>query len=298
MRRLEIPAYIFGDIVPPGTILGKIKPPIAEEAGITSLNVIAVASHDTQAAISAIPVETDDYIYLSSGTWSLMGIQTERPVINEASQKYGLSNEGGYGGKFCLLKNITGLWLLQECRREWARAGQEYTYDDLTRLASAVVPLKSFVNPDDPVFLGPGNMAERIQNYCRSTGQPVPKQPGEFVRCILESLALEYRLSIEQIAEVTGLAFPVIHVVGGGARNDLLNQFIANSTGKNVIAGPAEATALGNILVQSIAAGHVASLAEGRSLVRRSVETCEFQPVDTTLWEQAYDRYAKLRVNR
>jgi rhamnulokinase len=298
LKRLEIPAYIFSNIVAAGTVLGKIRRNILEDGYLLPVNVIAVASHDTQAAITAIPAETENYIYLSSGTWSLIGTEIDHPLLNEAGQKSGLSNEGGYGGRFCLLKNITGLWLLQECRREWSRVGQEYTYDDLTRLATSAPSLKSFINPNDPVFLSFMTMTDRIQAYCHSTGQPVPEQPSEFVRCILESLALEYRLSIEQIVEVTGRTFPVIHVVGGGAQNELLNQCTANATGMRLIAGPTEATALGNILVQAMAVGHVASLAEGRRLVRRSVETHEFEPVDTALWEFAYDRYVKLRSRK
>ncbi len=295
LERLEIPTRLFGSIVAAGTVLGKTRQDVLEEAGLARLNVVAVASHDTQSAIVAIPAEMDDFLYLSSGTWSLMGMEIDHPLINEECQRAGLSNEGGYGGKFCLLKNITGLWLLQECRREWARTGLEYTYADLTQLAASAPPLKSFINPNDPVFLSHRTMSNRIQSYCRSTCQPVPDQPGEFVRCILESLALEYRLCAEQIARITGRLCPVIHVVGGGSRNKLLNQWTANATGMKVIAGPVEATALGNLLVQAIASGHVASLAEGRRLIRRSVETHEFEPADAAVWEMAYGRYLKLR---
>jgi len=290
LRSTEIPPYIFGHIVPPGAELGKIRPGIAEESGSASLNIIAVASHDTQAAIAAIPVETEDYIYLSSGTWSLMGIEVEKPLITEKSRALGFSNEGGYGGKFCLLKNITGLWLLQECRREWASAGWDYTYEDLTHMAASAASFRSFIVPTDAVFLSPGKMTNRIQTYCRSTDQPIPEQPAEFVRCILESLALEYRHCTEQICELTGRTLPVIHVIGGGAKNELLNQFTANASGRRVISGPAEATALGNILVQSITSGELRSLAEARSLSSHSTETHEFTPCDTTLWDQAYER--------
>jgi sugar (pentulose or hexulose) kinase len=294
LKRLEIPTHIFGNIVPPGTLLGKIRLSVAEEIGLENVNVVAVASHDTQSAITAIPVETEDYVYISSGTWSLIGIEVEHPVITETSQKYGLTNEGGYGGKFCLLKNITGLWLLQECRREWAREGQTYSYDDFLPLAKSAFPLRTFINPTDPSFLVPGDMTKRIQAFCSATRQPVPHTQAEVIRCILESLALEYRRVVEQVSDLSGRSFPVIHITGGGARNELLNQFTANATGRKVIAGPVEATALGNILVQSIAAGQIASHAEGRSLLRRSVETREFDPVDVSLWDQAYDRYTKL----
>lgn len=295
LNKFQIPTHIFGEIVSPGTVLGNIRSGVAKEIGLKDLNVVSVASHDTQAAIAAIPAQTDNYLYLSSGTWSLMGIEVERPVITNLSRAYNLTNEGGYGGKFCLLKNIAGLWLLQECRREWARNGREYSYDELTSLAASAAPLKSFVDPTDSVFLASGDMTIRVQAYCRAAGQPVPEGCAEIVRCILESLALEYRHVVEQIASLSGLSLPVIHIIGGGARNELLNQFTANATGRKVIAGPVEATALGNILVQSIAAGQVASLAEGRSLIRRSVETRIFEPADPDPWNQAYERYMKLR---
>ena len=187
LKRLEIPTHMFGNIVPPGTLLGKVRSSIADEIGLESVNVAAVASHDTQSAIAAIPVETDDYVYISSGTWSLIGIEVEQPIITEVSQKYDLTNEVGYGGKFCLLKNIMGLWLLQECRREWARNGQSYSHDDLTQLAALTSPAHAFVNPTDPSFLMPGDMTKRIQAYCSATKQPVPHTQAEVVRCILES---------------------------------------------------------------------------------------------------------------
>ena len=295
LNKFQIPTHIFGEIVSPGTVLGKTRSSVAKNIGLEGLNVVSVASHDTQAAIAAIPAETDNYLYLSSGTWSLMGIEVKRPVITDLSQTYDLTNEGGYGGKFCLLKNIAGLWLLQECRREWARNDREYSYDELTGLAASAAPLKSFVDPTDPVFLASGDMAVRVQAYCRATGQPVPEGYAEIVRCILESLTLEYCHVVEQISNLSGLSLPVIHITGGGARNELLNQFTANATGRKVIAGPVEATALGNILVQAIAAGQVASLAEGRSLIRRTVETRVFEPKDPDPWNQAYKRYMKLR---
>ena len=295
LKKLELPTSIFGNIVLPGTVLGKLRRSVAEEIGLEGINVVAVASHDTQAAIVAIPAVTDNFIYLSSGTWSLMGIEVERPFISVLSQTYDLTNEGGYGGKFCLQKNIMGLWLLQECRREWARSGQAYSYADLTQLAATAPPLSSFINPTDPHFLMPGDMSVRIQAFCRETRQPVPQTQAEIVRCIFESLALEYRQGIEKISGLSGWSLPVIHITGGGARNRLLNQLTANATGCKVIAGPIEATALGNILVQLITAGHVASLAQARSLVSRSVETHEFDPVEVTSWDDAYSFYLGLR---
>jgi len=295
LNKFQIPTNIFGNIVAPGTVLGRIQPNIADEIGSRTLDVIAVASHDTQAAIAAIPAETENYIYLSSGTWSLMGIELDRPVITDVSQAYNLTNEGGYGGKVCLLKNIMGLWLLQECRREWAGKGQTYSYDDLTQLAASASPLKAFVDPTDPRFLMPGDMTVRIQAFCRATKQTVPQTQAEVVRCILDSLALEYRHVVDQISSLSGYSLPVIHIIGGGARNEKLNQCTANATCRKIIAGPVEATALGNVLVQSIATGQISSLAEGRSLVSRSVETRIFEPADPDPWNQAYERYKKLK---
>ncbi len=224
-----------------------------------------------------------------------MGVELDRPVITEQSRAYQLTNEGGCGGKICFLKNILGLWLLQECRREWACKGAEYTYNDLTKMAATATPFRSFIDPADPVFLAPGDMVVRIQSFCRRTGQPVPETSAEVVRCILESLALEYRHVLQQISELTEYSLPVIHITGGGCRNDLLNQFTANASGRRVIAGPVEATAMGNILVQAMAAGYLASLAEARALVRRSVETREFNPEDSVPWEQAYENFSRLR---
>jgi sugar (pentulose or hexulose) kinase len=297
LRKLGLPTNIFGTIVPPGSVLGNIRPSVANEIGMGNLNVIAVASHDTQSAIAAIPTETEKYFYVSSGTWSLVGIEVEQPIISETSRMCDLTNEGGYGGKFCLLKNIMGLWLLQEYRSEWIRHGQVYSYDDLTQLAASASPFKTFIQPTDPSFLMPGDMTVRIQAFCNATKQPAPENQAEVVRCILESLALEYRHTFEQISKLSGYSFPTIHIIGGGARNGLLNQFTANATGRRVIAGPIEATAIGNILVQSIAAGNVGSLAEARCLVRRSVETREYDPAEFPLWDHAYERYINLRNN-
>ena len=294
LKDLEVPTYIFGEIVPPGTTLGRIRRNIADEMGWENLNVIAVASHDTQSAIAAIPAETEDFVYLSSGTWSLMGIEVEQPILSDTSQAYNLTNEGGYGGKFCLLKNILGLWLLQECRREWARQGQMYSYDELTQLAASATSFLAFVNPTDPVFLKPGDMTGRIQAFCRVTSQPVPQTHAEIVRCILESLALEYRHVVDQISSLSGKSLEVIHITGGGARNELLDQFTANATGRKVIGGPFEATALGNVLVQAIAAGQINTLSEGRCIIRHSFRGLEFEPRSVYQWDEAYQRYTRL----
>jgi rhamnulokinase len=296
LEKLGIPTAIFGKIIQPGTVLGKLCTNIAEEVGANGVKVVAVASHDTQSAIAAVPATTDDYLYLSSGTWSLMGTEVAQPVINRASLKSNLTNEGGYGGKICLLKNIVGLWILQECRRLWAESGQQYTYDEMTLLASSAPSLRTFINPADPRFLSPGDMPDRIQAFCRTTGQPVPETHAEIVRCILESLALEYRQVADQISSLLARSLPIIHIIGGGSRNTLLNRFTANATGRMVIAGPVEATAIGNILVQAIAAGQINSLADGRAMVRHSFGTMIFEPRSVARWDDAYQSYLSLRT--
>lgn len=296
LEQLGIHSDIFGEIVLPGTVLGGLHANLAVETGAGDVKVVAVASHDTQSAIMAVPAKTDDYLYLSSGTWSLMGTEVDAPVINRESLNNDLTNEGGYGGKFCLLKNIVGLWILQECRRVWAENGESYSYDDLTKLAVSAPALRAFIDPADPRFLPPGEMVSRIQAFCRSTGQVVPETPAEITRCILESLALEYHRVADQISSLLCRSLPVIHIIGGGSRNALLNQFTANATGRKVIAGPVEATAIGNILVQAIAAGQIGSLAEARAVVRNSFDVSVFDPYSSDEWDQAYQGYLKLKT--
>ncbi len=299
--RLGIPAHIFGEIVPPGTVLGTLLGTVAEETGCRPLSVIASAGHDTAAAVAAVPVAAaggaarPPYIYLSSGTWSLMGVELTEPIINARSLAYNMTNEGGVYGTFRFLRNIMGLWLVQECRREWARAGDPLTYDDLTHLAAGAPPFGSLIVPGDSRFLPPGDMPARIQAFCRQTGQPVPESKGAIIRCVLESLALEYRWVAERLVEIAGHPLPTIHIFGGGSRNRLLNQFAADATGRTVITGPVEATAIGNLLVQAIALGYLANLDEGRALVRRSFPVETYEPHDTAAWDEAYERYLSLR---
>ncbi len=235
------------------------------------------------------------YIYLSSGTWSLMGVELTEPIITAQSLAFNMTNEGGVYGTFRFLKNIMGLWLVQECRREWARAGERFSYDDLTRLAADSPAFGPLIVPGDRRFLPPGDMPARIQAFCQETGQRVPESRGAIIRCVLESLALEYRWVADRLSEIVGHPLPTIHIFGGGSQNRLLNQFTADATGRTVVAGPVEATAIGNALVQAIALGYIADLTEGRALVRHSfpVTTCE--PRDTAAWDKAYDRYLRLR---
>ena len=295
LEKLGIPTRIFGEIVPPGTVLAGLRTPVCEETGSPVIPVVASAGHDTACAVAAVPSTSQDYIYLSSGTWSLMGVELAEPIISKQSLAYDITNEGGVNGTFRFLKNIMGLWLVQECRREWAQAGKDLSYDDLTQLAAETPAFGPLVSLADTRFLAPGDMPGRVQDFCRETGQPVPETEGQIVRCALESLALEYRWVAERLDEIVGRPLPTIHIFGGGSRNRLLNQFAADATGRTIVAGPVEATAIGNCLVQAIALGHLADLAEARALVRRSFVVETFEPGDTAAWDEAYMRYLKLR---
>ena len=295
LAALDIPGHIFGQIVPPGTVLEQLRASVAEDASCERIPVIAIGCHDTASAVAAVPAEGNDFIYISSGTWSLIGIESHQPIINADSLKYNLTNEGGVCDTIRFLKNIMGMWLLQECRRQWSKAGRNYSYDELTNLAAEAPALKSFVFVGDDRFLPPGDMMERIQGFCRETDQPLPQTHADVVRCILESLALEYRWGTEKLRELSGKALPVIHIIGGGSRNRLLNQFTADATGCEVIAGPVEATAIGNILLQAIGLRQLSSLDEGRALVRRSFDVTFFEPQTSRAWDESYNRYLALR---
>lgn len=293
LDRLGIPTGAFRQIIQPGTRLGALRGSLAGALGATP--VIAPATHDTGSAVAATPLQTRDAIYLSSGTWSLMGVEADAPVIDARTLALNFTNEGGVGGTFRLLKNIMGLWIVQECRRAFAAAGQELSYAELTRLAEAAPAFGPIVDVTDARFAAPGGMPDKIRAYCRETSQPEPATVGEIVRCGLESLALEYRWVAERLSELTGLALPVIHIIGGGSQNALLNQLTADATGRRVVAGPVEATALGNVLVQALAAGQVASLSDGRALVARSFDTRDFTPRSDDRWAEAYGAYEKRR---
>ena len=290
LSQLGIPSRIFGEIVEPGTVLGKLRPSIAQEVGY-STSVISGAGHDTACAIAAVPASGDDYIYLSSGTWSLMGVLLDQPIISDESMAAEMTNEGGVDGKIRFLKNIVGLWLVQGCRQQWAREEKEYSYDNLTRMASEAPPFTSLIVPGESRFMAPKNMADEIQAYCQETGQPVPESKGSIIRTVLESLALEYRTVSEQIERLTGKDYPVIHIIGGGTQNKLLNQFAANATGKEVVAGPVEATAIGNILIQAVAMGELSSLDEGIEILKSSFDVESHTPSEKPVWDEAYDRY-------
>jgi rhamnulokinase len=298
LEQMGVPSWMFGSIVQPGTILGELRPALSKAFGVGFLPVIATAGHDTACAVAAVPASEPDFVYLSSGTWSLLGIEVEEPIISEGSMAAQVTNEGGVGGTFRFLKNITGLWLLQECRREWQQAGTELSYDQLTEMAAAAPPFQAFILSNERGFLAPGNMPARIQAFCRESGQEVPQSRGEIVRVALESLALEYRFVVERLAELAGRTLPVIHIIGGGSQNRLLNQFTANATRRPVVAGPVEATATGNILVQQMALGQLTSVAAGRSLVRRSFTLETFEPEEADRWDEAYEDFLKLKEAR
>ena len=291
LEKLGLPDGIFQVLIQPGATFGKLRPAVAREAGAAILPVMAVGSHDTASAVAAVPAETERAAFISSGTWSLMGSETPAPVISEQSLAFNFTNEGGVGGGYRFLKNISGMWLVQECRRAWAAAGRDYSYAELTELAAGAAPFRSLVNPNAPDFLSPGDMPARIQRYCQEHGEPAPDSVGAFVRCALESLALAYRHTLGQLEQALGYPLDAIHIVGGGSRNRLLNQFTADATGKPVIAGPVEATAIGNVLVQAMALGQLNSLAEARSLVRRSFPVETFTPGPAEDWEAAYQRF-------
>jgi rhamnulokinase len=277
LDRLSIPAKMLPEIVEPGVALGPLLNAVADHTGLGPATVYASAGHDTAAAVAAVPAQDSDFCYISSGTWSLMGVELDAPLINEQSLALNFTNEAGVAGTIRLLKNIAGLWLLQECRRAWALEGNKYSYEELTQAAAGAEPYPGYIHPD--AFLEPGHMPEKITAYCESTGQPVPADHGAMARAILEGLARRYREVLENLESLTGRRFNVIHIVGGGSRNKLLNQLAANATGRVVLAGPTEATAIGNVLVQAIGAGVIPDLASARRLVSSSFPVDRFEPV-------------------
>jgi len=290
LERLGLPVAIFGDVVPPGTVLGDLLPGVAEEAGLPAPPVIAVGGHDTALAVAAVPAAGEGFAYVSSGTWSLLGAEIPAPIVGEPARTANFTNEGGVAGTIRFLKNLCGLWLVQECRRHWGRQGEPDSYDRLTEMASSAPAFRSLVDVDDPAFAEPGDMPQRIQAVCARSGQPVPQTKGEIVRTALDSLALKYRYVLTQMEGILGRRLEPLHVVGGGARNRLLCQLAADATGRPVVAGPVEATAAGNVLMQALALGHVRSLAEAREVVRRSFGIATYEPRPGPEAEDAYAR--------
>ena len=285
---------IFAPLVQPGTVLGELSKEICEECGVDPVPVISVCGHDTQSAITSVPCEDGDFAFLSSGTWSLFGTELDKPIVNETSMNINITNEGGFDGSTGFLKNIIGLWLIQESRRQWKREGKEYSYADLEKLALAAEPFKCFIDPDAPEFVPHGNIPERVREFCRKTGQYVPETVGEIMRCIYESLAMKYRLTFEKLRECTERDYPVIHVIGGGTKDGLLCQMTANSCDRTVKAGPIEATVMGNIAVQLMSNGSVKNIGQARKIVADSSELKTFDPKDTDKWAGAYEDFLKV----
>jgi rhamnulokinase len=284
LERLNIPRRMFPTIIQPGTQLGHYE----------AIPVIAPATHDTGSAVAGVPASGTNYAYLSSGTWSLLGLETNNATVNEAAFNANVTNEGGVYGTFRLLKNVMGLWLLQQCRATWSAQGDDYEYAALTEMAEPAPPLVCLIDPDNSVFLPPGDHPHYILEMCQRTGQPVPESKGAIVRCVLESLAIKYRYVLDKLISLTGQTVDVIHIIGGGSQNQLLCQMTANATGRVVLAGPVEATALGNALVQFITLGELSDIAQARQMAARSSQLARYEPAQDARWEDAYGRFLNL----
>ena len=291
---LGLPRQIFGEIVAPGTVLGPIREAVAQRIGLAGIPVVATACHDTAAAVAGIPLTGTGSLWLSSGTWSIMGIEAGVPVTTEAALANGFCNELGVNGSVRFLKNISGLWLIQECKRQWELDGQSLTFAAMEAMAAAAPPFAALVDPDDASFASPGGMPDKIRAWCAKTGQPVPQDAGAIVRVAIDSLALKYRVVFDQIRTLTGMEFPRLHVGGGGTKDTMLTQASANALGVEVIAGPAEATSCGNVITQMLATGFLTDMQAGRELVRRSFECKSYQPQDRPAWDAAYAKFTEL----
>lgn len=294
LAKIGLPTHLLPPVVDAGTAYGPLLPHVAEATGAGPVPVIAPAGHDTACAVAAVPAEgRDGWAYLSSGTWSLLGVEVREPIINAETEVVNFTNEGGVEGTFRLLKNIGGLWLVQECRRAWARQGDDRPYDKLTRLAGDAPPLAAFIDPDHPTLLAPSDMPRAIRELCAATGQAPPEGIGATIRCALDSLALKYRWTLERLEAIIGRAIHTLHIVGGGSQNTLLNQLAADATGRLVHAGPVEATAAGNVLLQAKSLGRLGSLDELRQVVRNSftIESYEPTPEKRAQWDDAYERF-------
>ena len=293
LKSMGLNATIFPEIVEPGTIIGEISDSLSNEIGIGKIPVVAVAEHDTASAVLAVPAEDKQFAYLSSGTWSLMGVEVKDAIVNEESFKLNYTNEGGVEGTTRFLKNITGMWLLECCIREWKNQGREYSYSEIIAMMD-VRSFRFFVDPDDPSFSSPVSMTVAIQAYCEKHGFETPQSDGEFIRCIFESLAMKYRYVFDRLRKLVPHNINRLHIIGGGAQNDLLNQFTANVVGIEVVAGPSEATAYGNILLQAIAMEQVKSVKDARELLLHSISVKKYFPKDEEAWELAYGRFQSI----
>ncbi len=288
----------FGRMVQPGTKIGVLIPEVQKMTGLGAVPVIAVAGHDTGAAVAAVPAKNEEFAYLSSGTWSLMGIETKEAIINDRSYELNFTNEGGIEGTTRFLKNICGMWLYERCRKEWPEEVRKLSHPELQGSAMDVQPFRSIINPDDKAFANPSSMIEAIQQYCRETKQAVPETPAEICRCIFDSLALRYRQVFTWLKEFASFDLNVLHIIGGGSLNKYLNQFTADSLGVEVLAGPQECTAIGNIMLQAKASGDVADIWDMRRIIADSVEMVQYEPKDKSLWDEGYDKYLNILENK
>ncbi len=294
LQSLGFPETLFPQIVTPGQALGPLRASVAAEINLPGVQVIATASHDTAAAVAALPVRSNNFGYISSGTWALVGRELDQPLVNQRARQLNLANEGGAFGKITFLKNLANLWLAQEVRRDWALRGTTYSWDEMAAMAAEAQPFLAFIDPDDPAFVLPGGMPEKIQRYCGQTGQPIPQSCAEILRCIFESLAFKYQYANLRFTRLTGQPVEMMHIIGGGSQNRLLNQFAANALNLPVASGPSEATALGNLLVQMSALGWIHSLEEGRELVAHSYPICEYFPECSERWAEQYQTFLQV----
>lgn len=294
LEKAGVSPSILGEIVMPGHLIGTLKEDLAVESELGKVNVIAVAGHDTGAAVAAVPATSENFAYLSSGTWSLMGIEVKDPIINEETFALNFTNEGGIEGTTRFLKNITGMWLLEQCLKDWKNEGITYAYEKLVQMTASVPAFQSLIDPDHVSFANPVCMPNAIADYCRATNQIVPSTHAEFVRCIFESLSLKYNYVLGKLKDLAPFPIEKLHVIGGGSKNPLLNQWTANATGIEVIAGPSEATAIGNIMIQAKAAGSVNSLQEMRQIIGNSVQLDEFTPEEPVVWYEAYQKFLSI----
>ena len=290
---LGLPRKIFTPLDRAGQLRGKLRPELCAELGINQANFAAVGTHDTASAVAAIP-GTGSFAFCSSGTWSLFGVETDAPILSDSVRDANFSNEGTVQGGFRPLKNIMGLWLIQECRRDWAKKGTLYSWNEIVEEAKKVQPLRSIIDPDCGDFFVGGNMVEKIRNFCRTHGQPVPETVGEIARCIYESLALKYRWALERLEEIKGQKIDTLNIVGGGIQNKLLNQMVADSINRPVITGPVEGAAIGNLLSQAMALGEIKDMEQLRQVVRNSEAVEEYTPNHTADWDEAYAKLLSL----
>lgn len=288
LEKMGVPASLFGEVVMPGAVIGTLRKALADETGIGEIPVVAVAGHDTASAVAAVPARDEKFAYLSSGTWSLMGIEVKDAVITAETAALNITNEGGVEGTTRLLKNITGMWILEQCIKEWKKQGVEYSYPEIVKMAGEAEAFRSFIDPDDASFANPPSMIAAIEAFCSKSGQPMPKTHPELIRCIFESMALKYKSVLGKFRELAPFPIERLHIIGGGSKNALLNQFTANAIGLPVVAGPSEATAIGNVMLQARAAGCVDSLQQMRDMIASVVETETFTPQEAAEWDSAF----------